>query len=1215
MNTEAGLLLSEDQSVAHATPTRRERILSKVRGIVGHLLEMDPEALDAHAPLLEIGADSIVLIEAIRTIEETFDVKLTIRQLFEDVTTLDALVAYLDANLPAERVVAGVTAIQQEAPASPAQTALPLPPAVVASPNGTGHRQNGTQAATAHESPVERLMSQQLTLLSQVMSQQLEVLRGNGSSKVEALSPAQAVSSDEHTAITRETQAVSQPQSPSPETDNGASSKATAAAWVPHKTLDPGTGEELNPRQQAYLKGFIERYTARTSESKRQTDAYRLAHADLKPALNFRLCTKELRYPIIGARSQGSKLWDVDGNEYVDCTMGYGLNLFGHNAPFIMEAIREQLELGMHLGPQTQLAGEVAALMTELTGLDRVAFCNSGTEAVMTALRLARTATTRNKVAIFAGSYHGTWDGILVDPQSVDGKQVALPMVPGVTPEMVKEMLVLNYGSAKSLEVLKAHVHELAAVLVEPVQSRKPELQPREFLHEVRRLTEEAGVALIFDEVITGFRILPGGAQSWFGVQADLATYGKIIGGGMPIGAVAGKTAFMNPIDGGMWSYGDSSIPSAKTTLYSGTFCKHPLAMAAARAVLKRIKEEGSELYTELNRRTARLGDTLNAYFEHQGVPLRLSNFGSLFRIGGSYQLTFQDGMDLLFYHLIAKGIYIWEGRNWFLSTEHTSEDIERIVSVVQESIEEMREGGFFPSLPERSLESSRGVGLSAARSAGSAQTSIACTSAAACTNDEPDGTRLAPLTEAQRQLWFLDQLGESATIAYNESIILKLRGVLKLEAMRRAWQTVVDRHEALRTTFSTEGDVQRIMPELKIEVPVFDFSKLNQDERERGVADWFEQESQRRFDLSRGPLLRVNLLRLSNQEHLLAVTAHHIVIDGWSFGILIKELSDIYSAESLGATCELPAPLQYREYVEWQKEQSCTPAMADSEAYWLEQLKAPLPTLNLPADHPRPPVKSYRGARRSLSLDTALYQQLKRFSQQHNCTLFMTLLASYLLLLHRLTGQHDLVIGSAVGGRAALKGSERLIGYCSHLVAVRSLVEGNPTFTQYVNSIQRTFLEAYDHQDYPFAKLINALNIPRDPSVSPVVAATFNLDRPVAPPVMTGLELEMVSPRIDSSKFDLSLNVTEISKALLVEFDYSNDLFEETTIDRMLEHFEQLLRSIIADAGQPIADISLLSPAQEHQLVRQWNQTTTDYPQDHTIPQLFEAQVTSTLR
>ncbi|MGB7923762.1 MAG: aminotransferase class III-fold pyridoxal phosphate-dependent enzyme, partial [Pyrinomonadaceae bacterium] len=1177
MSTEADLLTTEKQLIAHVTPARRERILSQVRGIVGHLLEMDPAALDAHTPLLEIGADSIVLIEAIRTIEETFDVKLTIRQLFEDVTTLDALVTYLEANLPGEKVFASRAAAHEAAPASETQTALSLP-TVAASPNGAGYRANETETTPAQESSVERLMSQQLTLLSQVMTQQLEVLRSTGSSKVEAVSP------------TRDTLSPSQQPLPSSERDNGSSDK-TSSAWVPHKTLDPGTGEELNPRQQEYLKGFIERYTRRTSESKRQTDAYRLVHADLKPALNFRLCTKELRYPIIGARSQGSRLWDVDGNEYVDCTMGYGLNLFGHNAPFIMEAIREQLELGMHLGPQTQLAGEVAELIAELTGLDRVAFCNSGTEAVMTALRLARTATARNKVAIFAGSYHGTWDGILVDPQSVDGKQVTLPMVPGVPPEMVKEMLVLNYGSAKSLEVLKAHLHELAAVLVEPVQSRKPDVQPREFLHEVRRLTREAGVALIFDEVITGFRILPGGAQSWFGVQADLATYGKIIGGGLPIGAVAGKIRFMNPIDGGMWSYGDLSVPTAQTTLYSGTFCKHPLAMAAARAVLKRIKEDGSALYTELNRRTAHLAETLNDYFERQDVPLRLSNFGSLFRIGGSFQLTFPDGMDLLFYHLIEKGIYIWEGRNWFISTEHGDDEIERIISAVKESIEEMRAGGFFPPSPTRQLERSHGVDLSAA----------------------PDGIRLAPLTEAQRQLWFLDQLGDSATIAYNESIILKLRGALKLSAMRRAWQIVVDRHEALRTTFTSDGDLQRIMPELKIEVPVFDFSDLNQTEREKALAQWFEKESQRRFDLACGPLLRVNLLKLSNHEHLLAVTAHHIVIDGWSFGILLKELSDIYSAESRGATCELPAPLQYREYVEWQEEQGRSAAMAASEAYWLEQLKAPLPPLNLPADHPRPHVKSYRGARRSLSLDTALYQQLKRFSQQHNCTLFMTLLAAYLILLHRLTGQNDLVIGSAVGGRASLKGSERLIGYCSHLVAVRSIVEGHPLFAEYVTSIQRTFLEAYDHQDYPFARLINALNIPRDPSVSPVVAATFNLDRPVAPPVMAGLEIELVSPRIDSSKFDLSLNVTEISKALLVEFDYSKDLFEETTIDRMLVHFEQLLQSIVADADQPVSDIRLLTPAQEQQLVRDWNQTATPYPHDRTIPELFESQAART--
>ncbi len=441
--------------------------------------------------------------------------------------------------------------------------------------------------------------------------------------------------------------------------------------------------------QQKHLQALIDRYTHRTKTSKLLAQKYRPVLADNRASDGFRFPVKEMFYPIVAERSLGSKMWDVDGNEYIDITMGFGINLFGHNPPFIKEAVLEQLDRGVQIGPQADLAGEVAELICELTGMERVAFSNTGTEAVMAALRIARAATGRNKIALFSGSYHGHFDGTLAGAKKIDGNLRAIPKAPGIPANFVEDVLVLDYGNPDSLEIIKACQHELAAVLVEPVQSRRPDLQPKEFLQQLRQLTEESEIALIFDEMVTGFRIHQGGAQAWFGIEADIATYGKIVGGGMPIGIIAGKAAYMNKIDGGFWNYGDDSYPQVETTIFAGTFCKHPLALAAARAVLQYLKSQGSALQEQLNQRTSQLVKTLNAYFKENEVPMWLVNFGSQFRAAASVEI------DPFLFHLLEKGIYICEGRSCFLSTAHTDEDCDRIIQAVKNSIQEMRKANF----------------------------------------------------------------------------------------------------------------------------------------------------------------------------------------------------------------------------------------------------------------------------------------------------------------------------------------------------------------------------------------------------------------------------------------------------------------------------------------------------------------------------------------
>jgi amino acid adenylation domain-containing protein len=741
------------------------------------------------------------------------------------------------------------------------------------------------------------------------------------------------------------------------------------------------------------------------------------------------------------------------------------------------------------------------------------------------------------------------------------------------------------------------------------VQSRRPDLQPKEFLQQLRQLTEAAGTALIFDEVLTGFRIHPGGAQAWFGIEADIATYGKIVGGGMPIGVVAGKATYMNGIDGGLWNYGDTSYPQAEKTFFAGTFNKNHTGMAAALAVLKHLKRQGSTLQQQLNQRTSQLAATLNAYFEDQDVPIRIVHFGSLFRF------TFSGNLDLLFYHLLEKGVYIWEGRNCFLSTAHTDKDIDYVIQAVKDSVEELREGGFLPErsgkLPEGEKGSDETSG-SLTKPFSDAVPASASLETQRATDEEAKDAHKVPLTEAQKQLWILAQMGDDGSLAYKVYTTLQLRGSFHLAAMRQAVQKVVERHQALRTTISRQGDFQQILPSLKVDVPLIDFSNLNDHYRESKVAEWFKKENEEAFDLTQRPLLRVHILKLEEQLHLLVLTAHHIVVDGWSMGLIMQELGALYSAECQGVASNLEPSMQFREYIEWQEQQSQTEDMAAHESYWLEKFASSIPVLDLPTDRPRPSIKTYRGSRLSMRLDASLCREVKRFSREKGCTLFMTLLSVYTALIYRLTGQDDIVVGIPAAGRS-VEGSEGLVGYCAHLLPIRSCVVGYSTFSEYLTTLKDVLLDAYEHQDYPFARLIDKLKVARNASLSPIVTATFNLDRPVAVPKMFELETDSFSHPISFAGFDLGLNVTDIDSELVLDCDYNTDLFDAATIERMLGHFQTMLTGIVANPQQRVSELPLLTAAQRHQLLVEWNNTQAEYPQSKCINELFEAQVERT--
>ncbi|MGA9422426.1 MAG: aminotransferase class III-fold pyridoxal phosphate-dependent enzyme, partial [Rhodanobacteraceae bacterium] len=451
------------------------------------------------------------------------------------------------------------------------------------------------------------------------------------------------------------------------------------------------THTELTDRQRARLDAFMRRYIERTRRSKEHTQTHRAHLADPRVVNGFRPLLKEIIYQLVVSRSKGSRLWDLDGNEYIDALNGFGMNLFGWQPDFVVDAVRRQLDVGYEIGPQHPLAGDVAALVCELTGFERAALCNTGSEAVMGTIRVARTVTGRDTLVIFAGSYHGIFDEVIVRGTK---KLRSIPAAPGILRNVAENVLVLDYGAPEALAIIKERAHEIAAVLVEPVQSRRPDLQPREFLRELRAITEDAGTLLIFDEVVTGFRAHPRGAQEVLGINADLASYGKVVGGGFPIGVIAGKREFMDALDGGYWQYGDASIPTVGVTYFAGTFVRHPLALAAAKAVLEHLKSSGPSLQERLNARTATLAAELNGFCREVGAPVAVTHFASVWKINFLEDHVLQD---LLFAMMRSRGIHLLDNFPCFFTTAHAEADFVAIAEAFKASVAELQASDFLP--------------------------------------------------------------------------------------------------------------------------------------------------------------------------------------------------------------------------------------------------------------------------------------------------------------------------------------------------------------------------------------------------------------------------------------------------------------------------------------------------------------------------------------
>lgn len=467
--------------------------------------------------------------------------------------------------------------------------------------------------------------------------------------------------------------------------------------------LTPVREADLTPAHKQFIEDLARRFVAQRQKSKENAEVHQKYFVDQRKVAGLKRVLKPMQFQLTYDRAEGAYLYDVDGHQYVDITGDNGVNFFGHQPEFIKQALTQRLNQGYPLVAYSEDLFESARLFCEITGHERMVYAQTGTEAVMWAVRLARAATGKKKVVIFDGSYHGLSDTVL----AMRGRNgTALSAGLGLLQEFADQLCVLDYGDMATLDFIEQHADDIACVLTEPVQSRFPARQPIEYVRELRRITLEHGIVLIFDEMVTGFRAGTKGAESFYKVKPDLSIYGKVPGGGLPTGIVAGLSKYLDYVDGGVWHFDDDSMPSLKRAVMAGTHTQNSLKVSATLAVCKEMKRlcnvSGGCEYGNctcaigaLNRRTEALCDEINAYAAARRVPLTLEYFSSLFRIAIADD-PYGVVRELLIALLKSHGVETSVSGNNFLNLAHSDDDVRWVVDAFKKSMDVLLEQKFF---------------------------------------------------------------------------------------------------------------------------------------------------------------------------------------------------------------------------------------------------------------------------------------------------------------------------------------------------------------------------------------------------------------------------------------------------------------------------------------------------------------------------------------
>ena len=1049
--------------------------------------------LDRDTDLLDLGLDSLMFVRIGRVLESEYHVDISMKRFYDELSVLGKLADFLADN--------GV--VPESQPAAAADR----------SPDRSGSSQQTTLSAAKERIDSDTMRQPQLSMptvtdsktgidINTVMSAHMALMRRY----LDGVATGRQTTNPVSATNARAPEASRQTPEDAIETRKKFSGIDTQKA-------------QLSAQQRELVDSLAARLSSRCRLSKQAAEAGKAHLSDWKYSLQFKQDLKELRFPIVCETASGSRFVDVDGNEYVDIAMGMGVHYFGHSPRFIDDAVRAQLDKNLALGPQSQLAPDVARRICELTGHQRAAFFVTGSDAVMLALRLVRAARGRDKVVMFAGAYHGICSDVLAG----QGESGAVPMSPGLPTGIVDDLVVLDYDAPESLERIRALADQLAGVLVEPVQSRNPALQPQRFLRQLRALCTELGIPLIFDEMVNGFRQAAGGMQEWFGVKADMSTYGKIIGGGYPLSVIAGNAELMQWIDGGIWHFGDESAPLTDSISTGGTHNKHPVALAAASAVLDHI-EGNPQLFHDTRMRMHQLADRINVWFERHAVPLRLTYFGTQFKFE-SFAPALE--LELFFYLLLEKGVYTWELHVANLSTEHTDEDADHLFAAVIHAVESLRAGGF-----QFRAERLR--------------------------------RQYLPMSSVQKRLYAITRR-EGAEKPYHLAGAWQLRGDVDADRLEDCIHQVIIRHESLRTAFVVvDGEFyQRIVAEPRF----FLDHVVAGDGNVEDLLDSYIQP----FNLLEPPLLRVALAPLADGSQLLLMDIHHIVADGLSMNVVLQEILALYDGVVLD-----PVRSQARHVQDAIEQYLGSDRARVAARYWQEVL-APLSasqeTFDLSPDFSRPPVTSFAGKRIALKLDAEATAALHRFCTSARISTFGALFAVFIAWTWRYARQQQFVVGLPGSGRPDAS-ADNAVGMFVNTLAFPASVNEHSSVADFLQQIRDRLFEVQEHADYPFSSVLSALSFGHRANRNPLFDVMFSYENAGSRVIRTGtFEGETLTQYEGAGMFDISFDLIEAEGSILINCAYAESLFSDSTMNRRMDEYLALLKLLVAGEATTVAD------------------------------------------
>ncbi|MCC8366305.1 amino acid adenylation domain-containing protein [Xenorhabdus sp. PB61.4] len=1177
--------------------------------------ELASEHVPTNTDFLALGIESLTLIRFKNNIKSEYGVDISIGKFFKGLSNIDKVASFIRQQ--AQPAVAG--SVNHEPDVSLTAPEMPTPQQALVQPQAADNRQPepiinepmvnqsvvnqsvvnqstvNTPVVNVPMTPVREtkldietkqgIMVAQLNAMQQLFQQQLAVLqniRGGTTNFITANQPpvsalAPVLSTTPIAPPAPITSALPTASNPAPlaSTQSGKQS-----VEIPdHHTEQPQTevtkpaassGEKAKftykpvvlsePVQcDAETTAFIQQYNAKTIASKNTIQKYRTALCDNRNAIQFNSKLKELCYPIVGKTAKGAHFTDLDGNVFIDIAMGFGVNFFGHNPDFIQQALQKRLQHGFHLGPVDESAMVVADLITEITGVERVAFTNSGTEAIMLACRVARAASGKQKIVIFNNAYHGHYTEILFMGGMKPGEQ--FPQSSGIPDNLGRDIVVLNYGEQQSLDYITAHGHEIAMVMVEPVQSRNITLRPESFIQTLRKITAQQNIVLLFDEIITGFRYHARGAQHYYQVKADLVTYGKVIGGGLPVGVLAGDAVVMDYIDGGFWQFGDSSYPPNETTFFAGTFCKHPLAMAAAEATLLHMKAQGPSLQADLNDRTTGFVKRLNGLFTAANSGIEVANFGSLFKFNQ------KKNHELFFHHLLMNGVYTWEGRTCFLSTAHDDNVLEACFNAFEKTVE----------------------GITTASRSSSARP-----------QDKPIAPKMQETTvlaepRMQKNLAMASWYDPAASKSYNEFIQCVITDELQPHRLNSTIEYLFNRHQQLQQVFCPET--------FKTVTGQFDYHAAMRVEQSpldspAQFSQWQQACIDEEFILDRGPMFRVHVAQVDLSKPLwngtslaqyasdhcrvdiICLVAHHTVVDGVSLDIFINELVAVYH----GAR-DLPPAAQYQDYLGRLAAFKNTPDFIHQKSFWHKYLSGWQKDLaNLPVTVPVELTEEgdvlATGGFHLEKLPAELTAKLLQYATQHRVTPYILMYTAYSIFLGSVLKQSQFVMATSVAGRN-FDNFDNLVGLTTAMLPVRvNTCNEQQLFSEYLDLTCEQLLEVLSHQDVTVDDLTvqsNSLS-----NRSEMLTRYLNYDFNFSPRKLRLNDSGSWSVLLDNPKRfivgQLSLDVFQSENDLYLHWEYAAQAYSKVQVKMLSGQMAQLLNYLVSAPEQnalTLADIA----------------------------------------